>query len=289
MISAIIPVYNADKYVSRCLDSLLEQTCPNWEAVCVDDGSTDGSAAILDAYAAKDRRFHVFHITNHGVSHARNFAMEKAVGEHVMMIDSDDFLHCQTFEICLRVLEKYGTDAVMFTYCKPYRTRMMIRHFLHIPETKPHFPHFEPSDIPVKNVDNIFEWATEYSHPDDIDPRWAVKHCQPWRGMFKFSKIKDIKFIDKVLYEDFAWWSEVMLNLQLVSIINLPLYYYYPNFSGSILSSNQELRIASLQKVIAASEKLYASKASKAQRELWEKHFLTPTKQKLAHKLERRR
>ena len=88
--SIIIPVYNVAQYLCECLDSILAQTYTDWETICVDDGSTDGSGAILDDYAAKDARFKVVHQPNAGVSAARNVALEMARGEWVTFIDSDD-------------------------------------------------------------------------------------------------------------------------------------------------------------------------------------------------------
>ena len=88
--SIIIPVYNVAPYLRECLDSVLAQTYPDWEAICVNDGSTDASGAILDEYAAKDSRFKVVHQPNAGVSVARSAALEMARGEWVTFIDSDD-------------------------------------------------------------------------------------------------------------------------------------------------------------------------------------------------------
>ena len=88
--SIIIPVYNVAPYLRECLDSVLAQTYPDWEAICVNDGSTDASGAILDEYAAKDSRFKVVHQPNAGVSVARSAALEMSRGEWVTFIDSDD-------------------------------------------------------------------------------------------------------------------------------------------------------------------------------------------------------
>ena len=88
--SIIIPVYNVAPYLRECLDSVLAQTFADWEAICVDDGSTDGSGAILDEYAAKDSRFRVIHQRNAGVSAARNEALKKAQGEYIAFVDADD-------------------------------------------------------------------------------------------------------------------------------------------------------------------------------------------------------
>lgn len=93
LFSIIIPVYNVAPYLRECLDSVLAQTFTDWEAICVDDGSTDGSGAILGEYAAKDSRFRVFHQPNAGVSAARNKALDEVRGEWIAFLDSDDILH----------------------------------------------------------------------------------------------------------------------------------------------------------------------------------------------------
>lgn len=88
--SIIIPVYNVAPYLRECLDSVLAQMFTDWEAICIDDGSTDGSGAILDEYAKRDKRFRVVHKENGGVSSARNVGMEMAKGEWIAFLDGDD-------------------------------------------------------------------------------------------------------------------------------------------------------------------------------------------------------
>ena len=92
--SIIIPVYNVAPYLRECLDSVLAQTFTDWEAICVDDGSTDGSGTILDEYAVKDKRFRVIHQRNAGVSAARNAALDHATGEWLCFVDADDKVEC---------------------------------------------------------------------------------------------------------------------------------------------------------------------------------------------------
>lgn len=91
LVSVIIPVYNQEKYLPKCLDSVLMQAYPHWEAIVVDDGSTDGSAAIIADYAARDSRVRVFRQENSGQAAARNFALRQMRGDYVMFIDSDDW------------------------------------------------------------------------------------------------------------------------------------------------------------------------------------------------------
>lgn len=88
--SIVIPVYNVAPYLRECLDSVIAQTCSDWECICVDDGSSDGGGAILDEYAAMDTRFKVIHQPNSGVSAARNAGMDLACGEWLTFLDADD-------------------------------------------------------------------------------------------------------------------------------------------------------------------------------------------------------
>lgn len=91
-VSVIVPVYNLEGLLSRCLDSLLQQSFTEWEAVCVDDGSTDASGSLLDSYAARDSRFRVFHRANEGVNFARQFALGECRGDWIASVDGDDWV-----------------------------------------------------------------------------------------------------------------------------------------------------------------------------------------------------
>ena len=91
-ISVIVPVYNAEQYLPRCIESVLAQTFVDWEMLLIDDGSTDASGSICDEYAAKDERIRVFHKENGGVSSARNLGLDNAQGEWITFVDSDDYI-----------------------------------------------------------------------------------------------------------------------------------------------------------------------------------------------------
>ena len=92
LLSVVVPVYNVESYLDRCIRSIAEQTYSNLEMILVDDGSTDGSGAICDAWAEKDSRVKVIHKENGGAGQARNVALEQIRGELVGLVDSDDFL-----------------------------------------------------------------------------------------------------------------------------------------------------------------------------------------------------
>ncbi len=113
-ISIIVPVYNVEKYIRRCLDSIKEQTFTDWECICVDDGSPDNSGRICDEYAKKDSRFVVIHKKNGGVSSARNSGLNVAKGEWISFIDSDDWIEKETYESVIKVAENNCVDLVQF-------------------------------------------------------------------------------------------------------------------------------------------------------------------------------
>lgn len=284
MISVIIPVYNVENQLSRCLDSLLAQTWTDWQAICVNDGSTDGSAAILERYAAADHRIKAISTPNGGASRARNIALDMLDTDYMMMLDSDDFLHPQAMEICMHFALKDGSDLVTFNYSHAYRNRLILRHLLHLPDPKIHFRRYKPENIESKVSDDIYQWATEYSKPKDIDRKWAIKHCQPWHCLYRVAKIRDLRFPEGIIYEDFPWWSAVLLRTDRVTILRAPLYYYYPNFTGYILSSPQDYKVESLRKAIDSAIEFYDCEASIYKRKMWEKNFLTPFSDKLKKK-----
>lgn len=110
MISVVVPVYNMEKFLARCLDSLLVQTLIDFEILLIDDGSTDNSAEICKKYAEKDSRIQYIYKQNGGLSDARNAAVKIAKGEYITFIDSDDYVHHTYLEYLLTLCEKYDAD-----------------------------------------------------------------------------------------------------------------------------------------------------------------------------------
>ncbi|MBR2553961.1 MAG: glycosyltransferase family 2 protein [Aeriscardovia sp.] len=98
LVSVIVPVYNTENYLHRCIDSIIQQTFTNFELLLVDDGSTDNSGAICDEYAERDNRVKVFHQSNRGQAAARNFGIKNASGDWICFVDADDAIHCQLLQ-----------------------------------------------------------------------------------------------------------------------------------------------------------------------------------------------
>ena len=117
-VSIIVPIYNVEKYLRRCIDSILSQTFISFELLLIDDGSTDASGAICDEYALMDRRIHVTHQINRGVSAARNVGLDKSVGKYVCFVDSDDWV---TSDYLATLMEQVqGFDVLFFGFFLRY-------------------------------------------------------------------------------------------------------------------------------------------------------------------------
>lgn len=115
-LSIIVPVYNVEKYLSKCIDSILNQTFKDFELILIDDGSSDGSGKICDKYANKDRRIAVIHQENTGVSAARNAGLDIAKGEYIGFIDSDDFIDKSMYEKLINAIESFNVDMAICGY-----------------------------------------------------------------------------------------------------------------------------------------------------------------------------
>lgn len=124
-ISVIVPIYNMEKLMRKCLDSILAQTFQNYECLLIDDGSKDGSPAICDEYAAKDARFKAFHKPNGGLSDARNYGLAHATGEYTIFFDPDDWVDEDCLKEMYEKAEEANTDMVMCDYYNqdPYQIK----------------------------------------------------------------------------------------------------------------------------------------------------------------------
>ena len=116
LLSVIIPVYNVEMYINKCLDSLMRQITSDVEVICIDDGSTDNSGKICDEYAEHQGNIHVFHKSNGGVGSARNLGLKMAKGQYVAWIDPDDYVHPDWFRKLKEALDRDSPDLILFDY-----------------------------------------------------------------------------------------------------------------------------------------------------------------------------
>ena len=126
LISIIVPVYKVEKYLDKCVQSIVDQTYENLEIIIIDDSSPDNCPAMCDAWAEKDSRVQVFHIENKGVANSRNFALSKAAGDYIAFADGDDFLEPNMLEILYRNLLVTGADIAVCGYFRQDESGMQI-------------------------------------------------------------------------------------------------------------------------------------------------------------------
>lgn len=275
MISVVVPVFNVEKYLRRCLDSVLVQTYENWELICVNDGSTDRSAAILAEYAARDRRIRVIAKNNAGVSAARNDGLAAARGKFVLFLDSDDFIHPQTLEITREIARKSGADIVSFRHdAHMYRRiRAGMGVGIRVPATA-RTRKYDVARVRYKYTDSLIRYATERNHAFG---RWRVRHCYPVMHLYSRDFIAGVTFdTDIKITEDFPWWTRVIFAHPRTAITRLPLYYYVPHWSSAL---NKAGATKLYENVGLAIVRAYcAARISAGPHEMarWQREFLWP-------------
>ena len=214
LISVIIPVYNIEKYLSRCITSVVNQTYKNLEIILVDDGSTDGSAKICDEWAQKDERIKVFHIGNDGVSAARNLGIDNSNGDYICFVDSDDWLECDMIEFLLEKAVKYDSDI---TRCSYFTELMNGAGSPLVPD--------EISEFPTRN-EIICELISK-----------GVIAGAIWNKLYKRSAIGDTRFDINLKYGEDLYFNYRIYNKNLsASFFNEPKYHYFLR-TGSVTNS----------------------------------------------------
>ena len=201
LISVIVPVYKVEKYLPACLDSLLAQTYRNFELIVVNDGSPDSCWQIMQRYAAQDARVRIFNKENGGVSSARNFGLDVAMGEYIGFVDSDDFVLPQYLEWLYDALCSCGTRMAMCRY-RSIRENESLWTVTECPA---------PQRITAEN----YSWMRE----------WSGGHC--WRMLTHRELLRDIRFDPALLYgEDTLFFVMEFLEAGSLAFLNCPLYAY---------------------------------------------------------------
>lgn len=210
VISAIVPVYQAEPYIRKCIDSILNQSFGDFELILVDDGSPDACGSICDEYAQKDRRIRVIHKPNGGVSEARNTGLEQALGKYISFIDPDDWIEPDLFQDSLAFCEKNNADIVCFEVCiiKNKRKRIHYR--------------FDGNKL-LTGQDALVKILTDII---DNSPCNKVYKKEVWR---------DVRFPVGRRFEDVATIYRVFHNAETVGYIK-KYYYYYVKHEGSAIA-----------------------------------------------------
>ena len=196
-ISVIIPVYNGEKYIRKCLDSVINQTKKEIEIVVVNDGSTDNTESIIKEY--KDKRIKYFKNTNHGIGYSRNFGVSKSSGKYIMFLDSDDYIDKDE---CKLLYEKCLEDDLDISICDFYKVYN--------------------NDLIEVNLGD-FKSSSLKDNPDII-----TEFLNPWGKLYNKKILTDnkIKFVENLKYEVTPFVIETFCNAKKIGKVNKALHYY---------------------------------------------------------------
>jgi capsular polysaccharide biosynthesis protein cpsI len=204
LISIIVPVYKVEKYLEKCVKSILNQTYTNLEIILVNDGSPDECGRLCDELAKVDNRIKVFHKENGGLSDARNYGVERASGEYIGFVDSDDYIHESMYEKLYEAIKKSGTELSECGVTRVYKD--MLR------------PHYEGEDYFL--ILDKQEYLGEYLENRRL-------YGSAWCKLIQRDLAKKIKFPTGKIYEDAFYTLELLENVNKFTIISGNYYYYY--------------------------------------------------------------
>lgn len=209
LISVVVPIYKVEKYLNRCIDSILNQSFKDFDLILVDDGSPDNCGKICDEYAKRDSRIHVIHKKNGGLSDARNFgidwAFENSDSEWITFIDSDDWIHTDYLNMLLRAVNKYGNSVGICEFIRTTDTLVDC----------------ELSDNDIKNYS-----TSEYFIKNVINSTTA------WGKLYRKSDFDKLRYPFGKIHEDEYTTYKILFKYDNISVVAANLYYYFTNSQG---------------------------------------------------------
>jgi len=235
LISLIIPVYNVKDYLDECIKSIQSQTYKNFEAIFIDDGSTDGSSSLLDHYISKDARFKVYHQENQGVSKARQFGLDQASGKYVFFLDADDWMHNDLLTENVKIAEQTQSEVVLFGANEVQNGKILKERS---PNTRQTYT--------GKEIVNQFN---HFIHENNMNCLWNKLY------LLSFLKENNIYFPNLKVGEDALFNIEVYKKLNRLTTNPKKYYYYRMDRDGSAMNS---FRFERIYEVIAVRNGYYS-------------------------------
>lgn len=217
LFSVIVPVYNVENFLERCLDSIICQTYSDFECIVIDDGSQDSSGAICDDYANRDSRIKVVHQKNAGLGAARNTGLENAIGDYICFCDSDDWVEKDLLHELLKKISSDGPDVVIYGLAYIFKDRKDFNIY-----------HKEDIEI-VKNRIITNEWT-----------------CTACNKCFKKDLFNGQRFPEGVLYEDAAFIPQLVFQAEKIEVIDKCFYNYDLRRDNSITRIKKSNRVYDL-------------------------------------------
>ncbi|WP_195953172.1 glycosyltransferase family 2 protein [Clostridium saudiense] len=230
-ISIIIPIYNVEQYLKRCIDSILNQSFKNFELILVDDGSTDNSGKIIDEYESIDKRIRVIHKENGGQGSARNRGLDIAKGNYIGFVDSDDWIHRDMYKCMYKFITKDNTDIVQVNH-------NIVTEY--ISDEKCNL-----DDIKSTNIDDIIRKFTNCNSFEILPFIFTVNK------LYKRDIWKDLRFSEGKFAEDLRIIYKVYFNISKFKIIDFKFYNYYMSCNSS---TRGEFNIKKLEDIEAWEE-----------------------------------
>ena len=224
-VSVIVPVFNTEKYLKKCVDSIINQSLKDIEIIFIDDGSNDNSLSILKEYAKNDNRIKIISKLNEGQGVARNIGIKSAVGEYIAFVDSDDFIQIDMLEELYNHSKNNNLDICM---CKV--------------STYDDVTHEVKNDLWYYSLEVFKNFRKNvFKHTDTIDFTCEIS-VTPVNKLYKRSFLIDNNclFAENFIFEDELFFYDVYLNAKRVSIINKNLYYYRVNRAGSTVTESTD-------------------------------------------------
>ena len=222
LISVILPCYKVEKYIDKCMDTIVNQTYKNLEIILVDDGSPDNSGKLCDEWAKKDNRIKVVHKENGGLSSARNAGMEVATGDFITFVDPDDYVDKTMYEKMMNKINKDNSDICFVGFVRVYEngkpSRINKEYNLKSFEKEVDFKYFHRFNFKTKN--NI-------TNTDNI-------MGSVWRVLIKKEFVEGLKFVENVVSEDLFFMVEVLKRVKKISVLDENLYFYLQR-EGSLI------------------------------------------------------
>lgn len=230
IVSVIVPVYNVELYLKRCLDSIIKQTLANIEIILVDDGSTDNSGKICDEFAQKDFRISVIHKKNGGLSSARNAGLNIAKGKYIGFVDSDDWINQDYYENLYNIAKKTKSDIVSCKFNKSSKYK-------------------ENSHIKINENDFTIEDGKKFRETYlSSAMKGGISWVPVWSKIYKRRILNDIRFEEGMIYEDVMFnWRVLNKENVTISLTSYKGYYYFKN-PKSITNSEFSKKIFDLIK-----------------------------------------
>lgn len=221
-VSVVVPIYNVEKYLSRCLDSIINQTFKDIEIICINDGSTDNSLNILTQYQKIDNRIIIINQENEKLTITRNRGIEKATGKYLMMVDSDDFISTIAIEKLYKKAEEYNAEVVLFDYAMD--GKLGNKYY----------------NIVASSIDKAFEKTT--FNAKTIEPMaFMYTPVFEWAKLYRteFIKANNIKFLEGRIYSSVDFYAHVYAQAERMIYMKEPFYCHITSRAESTSNSKK--------------------------------------------------